>query len=130
MRDAKAEIDGRDVHVVVVGNGRPHHAKMFREDDAVPFTLWVDPELRAYRAAGLRRGLGAVFSRRSLVHAARALKAGFRQTKTKGDPWQNGGVFVITPKGRTVYEQVSEEAGDHAPLHEILVALDRALAAT
>lgn len=128
MRDAKDEIDSRGVEVVVVGNGTPQHAKMFREDDGIPFTLWVDPELQAYRAAGLRRGLTAVFSRRSLGHSVRAMKAGFRQTKTKGDPWQNGGVFVITPQGKTMYEQISAEAGDHAPLADVLAALDRAVA--
>lgn len=122
------EIEARGAKVVVVGNGKPHHAAMFREDMRVPFALWVDPELVAYRAAGLRRGVRAVFSVRSVGHSLRALKEGHRQKKVQGDPWQNGGVFVITPQGRTLYEQVSGEAGDHAPLSEILAALDRAAA--
>lgn len=126
MRDDRHEIEKRGARVVVVGNGQPEHARMFAEDEQIPFTLWVDPEMKAYRAAGLRRGVGAVFSRRSLKHAARAMGAGFRQTQTRGDPWQNGGVFVITTDGRTLFEQISREAGDHAELSEILAALDRA----
>lgn len=114
--------------MVVVGNGTPAHARMFAEDEDVPFTLWVDPQMTAYRAAGLRRGVRAVFSRHSIGHTARALRGGFRQTAVKGDPWQNGGVFVITAKGRTVFEHKSAEAGDHAAVSEIVAALDRVAA--
>lgn len=46
--------------------------------------------------------------------------------KVEGDPWQLGGAFVITPAGETLYEQVSREAGEHAPLPELLAALRRA----
>lgn len=111
--------------MVVVGNGRPEHARMFAEDEGIDFTLWVDPEMKAYRAAGLRRGVGAVLSLRMVKHSVRALRGGFRQTKTQGDPWQNGGVFVITSAGATVFEQISREAGDHAEISEIVAALDR-----
>lgn len=128
MRDVKPQIDERGARVVVVGNGTPRHAQMFAEDDDVPFTLWVDPQMEAYRAAGLRRGLRAAFSRRSAGHMARALRGGFRQTKVQGDAWQNGGVFVITAKGETAFEQVSREAGDHAAVADILAALDRVAA--
>ena len=86
MRDERHELDARGVDVVVVGNGTPRHAAMFREDERVPFTLWVDPELHAYRAAGLRRGLRQVLTLRGVGHSIRALRAGFRQTRTKGDP--------------------------------------------
>ncbi len=128
MRDAKDELESRGAKVVVVGNGQPHHARMFAEDENVPFTLWVDPEMKAYAAAGLRRGVRAVFSRHMAGNALRAMRGGFRQTKVKGDPWQNGGVFVITPQGSTLMEQISREAGDHAEIAEVLAALDRAAA--
>ena len=114
--------------MVVIGNGKPHHAQMFAEDEPVPFTLWVDPRLEAYRAAGLRRGVRAVFSAHSVRHAIRAFKSGFRQRRTQGDPWQNGGVFVITPQGRRLFAHVSAEAGDHAAVSDILRALDAAAA--
>lgn len=128
MRDAQSEFERRDANVVVIGNGKPMHAQMFAEDVRVPFTLWVDPQMQAYQAAGLRRGVTAVFSLRMAKHAARAMKGGFRQTKTQGDPWQNGGVFVISPQGQSLYEQVSREAGDHAAVADILRALDRVAA--
>ena len=126
MRDRFEEIERRDVHLVVIGNGQPEHAQAFREDERIPFDLWVDPRMRAYRAAGLRRGVAKTLGPRSLGHAVRALRGGHRQKKVQGDPWQLGGTCVITTEGDTVYEQISEEAGDHAPLDEVLRVLDHA----
>lgn len=113
---------------MVVGNGKPHHAKMFAQDDPFPFPLWVDPRRNAYRALGLRRGVGEVFNTRGIKHFNRAFRGGFRQGWTQGDPWQNGGVFVITPQEQTLLEQVSAESGDHATVAQILGALDGAQA--
>ena len=113
------------MRLVLIGNGQPQHARAFREAEQIPFALWVDPEMKAYRAAGLRRGLTKVLSWRTLGHMWRAMRSGFRQTRVEGDPWQLGGAFVITPEGKTVYEHVSREAGDHASLPELMRALDR-----
>ena len=85
----------------------------------------MDPELVAYRAAGLRRGRVELLSPRLARNAARALRAGFRQGGVQGDPWQLGGVFVIRPEAQLTYRYVSREAGDHAPVEEILAALER-----
>jgi peroxiredoxin len=125
LRDAKSAFDAEEVQVVVVGNGQPQHARMFREDERVPFRLWVDPEMTAYRAAGLRRGVGQVLTARSVGHSLRAWKGGFRQTRTMGDPWQNGGVFIISPQGETLFQHKSREAGDHASVAELLEVLRR-----
>ena len=125
MRDAYDEIKSRGVRLVVIGNGQSWHAKAFRKDERIPFELWVDPDMKAYRAAGLRRGLTKTVSRRSLGHVWRAMRNGFRQTKVQGDPWQLGGAFVITQNGKTAYEQISREAGDHPSLSSLLKVLDR-----
>jgi peroxiredoxin len=126
LRDAYDEIRATGARLVVIGNGQPWQAKAFRQDEQIPFELWVDPDMRAYRAAGLRRGWTKALSHRSLAHAVRALRGGYRQTKVEGDPWQLGGAFVITPAGAMVYEQVSREAGDHAAVPDLLAALRRA----
>jgi len=122
LRDAYDDFQRTGVRLVVIGNGQPWQAKAFREDERIPFELWVDPEMKAYRAAGLRRGWTKTLSHRSVGHAFRALRRGHRQTKVQGDPWQLGGAFLITPKGDVTYRQVSREAGDHPPLAELMNA--------
>ena len=109
----------------MVGNGATNFAAAFREDYQLDSPLLVDPELRAYRAAGLRRGRVEVLSPRLPWNALRALGGGSRQGSVQGDLWQLGGVFVIRSGGELAYRYVSREAGDHAPLEEILDALSK-----
>ncbi len=124
MREQIDEIRARGAELVIVGNGAANFAAAFREDFELDCPLLVDPELRAYRAAGLRRGRVELLSPRLPLNAIRALRSGSRQTGVQGDPWQLGGVFVIRAGGELMYQYVSREAGDHAPVSEILVALD------
>jgi len=123
LRDRIDEIRSRGADLVIVGNGAPHFAAAFREDFNLDGTLLVDPELKAYRAAGLRRGRVEILSPRLPLHAVRALWRGARQGSIQGDPWQLGGVFVIRPGGELTYRYISREAGDHAPIEAILQAL-------
>jgi NAD(P)-dependent dehydrogenase (short-subunit alcohol dehydrogenase family) len=125
LRDQIDEIRARGAELVIVGNGAPNFAVAFREDFELDCPLLVDPELRAYRAAGLRRGRVELLSPRLPLNALRALRSGSRQTGVQGDPWQLGGVFVIRPGGDLTYRYVSREAGDHAPVDEILAALEQ-----
>jgi NAD(P)-dependent dehydrogenase (short-subunit alcohol dehydrogenase family) len=123
LRDAQQEIRARGAELAIVGNGAANFAKAFREDFALTGPLLVDPELRAYRAAGLRRGRVELLSPRLPRHALRALRAGARQTGVQGDPWQLGGVFVIRPDGTLAFRHLSREAGDHPAVSDVLAAI-------
>ena len=125
MRDALSDIRRRGAELVIVGNGRPEHALDFRDSEHVECPLYVDPELRAYAAAGLKRGLRSSFSPGVVLRGLRAIREGKRQGPTMGDPWQQGGVFVIRPGNRVEFAYISEEAGDHPSPAAILSALDR-----
>jgi peroxiredoxin len=123
----RGDVDGlreRGAELVVVGNGTPAQAKDFAEEYALPFPLYVDPKLEAYRAAGLRRGVLDTLNAGTLSHAFRALRTGARQGLTKGDPWQLGGAFVIAPGGKVAFRHVSRDAGDHADVGRIRRALE------
>ena len=123
MRDRAEEIRALGAELAIVGNGSEVFARAFREDFGLEGPLLVDPELRAYRAAGLRRGRVELLSPRVPLNALRALRSGSRQTGVQGDPWQLGGVFVIRPGGELTYRHASREAGDHPPVDEVLAAL-------
>jgi hypothetical protein len=116
-------IRSRGAELVIVGNGRPEQAADFRVAQHLTSPLFVDPELRAYRAAGLKRSVLSTFNLRSTVHGLRALRGGQRQGWTQGDPWQQGGVFVITPEDRVAFSYVSREAGDHPDPQHVVAAL-------
>jgi NAD(P)-dependent dehydrogenase (short-subunit alcohol dehydrogenase family) len=124
LRDSLPEIRRRGGELVIVGNGSRYFAASFREELRLDGPLLVDPELHAYRAAGLRRGRVEILSPRVPLNAVRALLRGARQHGVHGDPWQLGGVFVIRPGGQLVYRHVSREAGDHPPIDDVLAALD------
>jgi hypothetical protein len=125
LRDALAEIRRRGAELVIVGNGRPGHAIDFRDSEHVTCPLYVDPELRAYAAAGLKRGLRSSLSPGVILRGLRAFAEGQRQGATMGDPWQQGGVFIICPGNRVEFAHISEEAGDHPSVEAILSALDK-----
>jgi NAD(P)-dependent dehydrogenase (short-subunit alcohol dehydrogenase family) len=125
LRDQIGEIRARGAELAIVGNGAPSFAAAFREDFELDCPLLVDPELRAYRAAGLRRGRVELLSPRLPLHALRAFRSGSRQTGVQGDPWQLGGVFVLRPGGELTYRYASREAGDHPPVDELLAALEK-----
>ena len=114
------------VEVVVIGSGWPEMAAHFAERFEVPFQLLCDPELEAYRAAGLKRGVGTLLGRGALQAGRRAWQAGFRQGRTQGDPWQQGGVLVVATGGEPVWVQVSDYAGDHADEEALLAAAEEA----
>ena len=125
MRDALSEIRRRGAELVIVGNGRPEHAIDFRDSEHVESPLYVDPELRAYAAAGLKRGLRSSLSPGVMLRGVRALVEGKRQGATMGDPWQQGGVFIICPGNKVEFAYVSAEAGDHPSVEAIISALDK-----
>ena len=127
MGDAQDEIEAAGGDLVVIGNGAAHFAKAFREDLDFRGTLLVDPELRAYRVAGLRRGRVEVLSPRLGWNALRALGKGHRQGAIEGDPWQLGGALVIRPGGDLAFRHVSTVAGDHADPEELIAALEPGL---
>jgi dehydrogenase/reductase SDR family protein 12 len=125
LRDQLPEIRAAGAELAIIGNGSAQFARAFREDLALPddLALFVDPELRSYRAAGMRRGRSELLSPRLATNALRALRGGFRQGAVQGDPFQLGGVLVIRPDGALTFRHVSREAGDHASLAAVLAAL-------
>lgn len=124
LRDEEQAFRQRGAGVVVVGNGGVDHARWFRDEEHIPFPVFTDPSRESYRRAGLKRGLGSAVSPRVFANAFRAYREGFRQTSTKGDAMQLGGVFVIAAGGRVLYEQRSNVAGEHPSIGELLAALD------
>lgn len=123
LRGHLPRIRALGAELVVVGNGTPKQAAGFRKDQHIDFPLLVDPGLKAYEAAGLKRGLLTVLSPGVLARGFTTLRHGFTQGSTQGDPWQQGGAFVVAAGGEVRYAFVSDAAGHHPPPEELLAAL-------
>jgi peroxiredoxin len=123
LRDALPEIERRGAVLRVVGTGDPRHAGWFAERHGLPGRVYVDPGRVAYRALGLHSGILRSIGPRSASHAWRAFRAGHRQGKTRGDPWQQAGTIVVSTDGDLLYLHRSSVAGDHAPLADVLAAI-------
>lgn len=120
------EIRARGAEMVIVGSGNEASAGAFREDLALDVPILVDPDLVSYRTAGLRRDLRAALSPKRVRNAWRAFKDGYRPRPLQGDPWQQGGVFVIGAGGDVLFSHVSEVPGDHPDPLAVLEAVPRA----
>lgn len=126
MRDHADEIRALGALPAAIGTGKAFWARAFREEAGIDFPLLVDPELAAYRAAGLGRGsvLSTVDPRFGL-ETARAFARGHRQGRTGSEPLQLGGSFVFAPGHRELFAHVSKGFADNAPI-AALVAVVRA----
>ena len=118
-RDALAAAAAR---LVLVGTGGAFFAQAFAEDHGFDGVVLVDEEREAYRAVELIRSARSTFSLKTLRAGARAAGAGFRQGRTQGDPWQQGGVFVFRPGGAVTLAHISQHAGDHPAPEDVVRA--------
>ncbi|MEY3162696.1 MAG: hypothetical protein RIT25_2690 [Planctomycetota bacterium] len=122
MRGLEQRIAAAGMNLVFVGTGTPAMALAFANEAAGPHPVLCDRTRAAFAAARMRRGLASVLHPRALANALRALRAGFRQTRVQGDPWQQGGVLVFDGKGALVHAATDAVAGDAAVLPDALFA--------
>lgn len=121
----RPRVEALGADLVVVGNGTPEMARYFRDERQPKVTMYVDPSLRVYKAAGLQRSLGSTLNRAALSASLRALAGGHFQGRTRGDPWQQGGTFVVFPGGEVRFRHISGFAGDHPDPERVIAALGR-----
>ena len=76
MRDALPALRQAGAELIIIGNGSERFAQAFREDFELDGPLLIDPDLVAYRAAGLRRGRVELLSPQLPGAAWRAWRSG------------------------------------------------------
>jgi hypothetical protein len=128
LRQRESELQAMGARLVFVGSGAPHMAAAFAKEHAGPFTVLSDVARKTFQAAGMKRGLVSTLRLRLLFNAARAMRAGFRQGKVQGDPWQQGGVLVFDRGGALVYQQLDAVGGDALDLDAVVAAVRGAAA--
>jgi hypothetical protein len=102
-------------------------AQQFRAEFAITSPIWVDPKRQSYKALGMRRLASWWRLPQVIQNGLRAKRKGFTQKEILGDALQNGGVLVVKKGGGVVYSQRQTEAGDMAPMADVLAAAEKAL---
>ncbi|MHB8489956.1 MAG: peroxiredoxin-like family protein [Candidatus Dormibacteria bacterium] len=128
IRAHRGEIEALGGGMVFVGNGTAHAAAWFRKRFAADSTVLTDPDLVSYKAVGARSGLVSTLGPQAWGAGFRALRSGARQSTTKGHPYQQGGLLIMGPGNTVLYRHISSAAGDHAPIVDVLGALEAAAA--
>ena len=125
MRGRLGEIHGAGGDLVLVGSGTPRQAARFQKLHAPECRVLIDPKLHAYRALGLKRGFMATMGPATWRRVALSVASGHLQTRQAGDLWQQGGLFVMLPGGRIVFEQRNRDAATRPDIDGALRALRR-----
>jgi peroxiredoxin len=120
LRDRLDEVHSEGAELVFIGNGSADQAAAFARDRVPGCPVYTDPSLTTYQALGMTRSVRATLGLRSVLAGARATLQGHRQASLQGDPWQQGGMFVVARGGKVVYSQLNRSAADRPDLDAAL----------
>jgi len=123
LRPRLAELALLGVRVVVVGNGTAAQLADFiagQQLAGYAVDAVTDPDLAAYRAAGLERSRLATLGPRALANLGRLALQGHRSGRACGDLWQQGGTLYIRRGGELAFVHRSQRIGDHAAVAEVV----------
>lgn len=123
LTSRRADIEAKGAQIVAIGNGSAYWGKAFVMDENVDFPVYTDPGKRSYDAFGMKNSKLSLLKPAVLRHGRRATSGGFKQTRVRGDAFQNGGVIVINGSGDVTYTHIESEAGNLADLDEVIAAL-------
>jgi len=124
LRGIKNQIEAAGARLVFIGNGDPAHARNFKERWVPDCEVLTDPSTASYALLGARRGAWAVWSPRLWPAGLRAIRGGFRQSRTQGHAYLLGGVAILDSGGVVRWRYLSRFAGDHPEPRKIVAALE------
>jgi peroxiredoxin len=125
LRERYGEITGLGGDVIAIGTGSVRYAAAFANDEQVPFPVLVDDHGHAARAAKVAsvNFFRLVLDPKSWPGTRRAREAGHRIHRAGKRVTQLGATFVLGPGSRVRYEHLDEHSADHAPLDDVIRAL-------
>ncbi|MEQ9322407.1 MAG: peroxiredoxin-like family protein [Polyangiaceae bacterium] len=123
-----SRIHDAGVKIVLIGNGQPEHLIAFERRqrlEGYPYVALTDPELEAYRAAGLERSAWAVFGPRALAREIVVRTMGYQSHELEGDVLQQGGVALVDAEGVLRFFATPPVAAEPIPAERIVDAAMR-----
>jgi hypothetical protein len=126
LREQRAKLEGRGVHVLAVAFESAEQVGDFVARDKPGFPVLRDPERAAYRAFGFGRpGALRIWAPRTLAFYARKLLRGQLPRHFQSDPFQLGGDVLVGPEGSPCWVYRSDEPADRPSVDSILQVLER-----
>jgi hypothetical protein len=122
LMEIKGTLDSAGIALVAIGSGSTGNAKSFIDQFNFTGEIYVNQDLSAYKAFKLERGFWRTLGPSALFRGVQAMRKGFRQGRSAGDLWQQGGVFVIGPGSKLIFQHRNKFAGDHADLDAVLTS--------
>lgn len=126
LEERKSEL--KEISFALISNGAPHYIQGFREDTGYTGEIYTDPSLESYRLLHFKKSYWSLVGVQSMKEMIRASTSGYHQLLIQGEPDQQGGVVVIDTNATVHYFYKNKEAGDHAPLEQIIEAYQKAVA--
>jgi len=125
LRGIKKEIEAAGARLVFIGNGNTAFSRHFKDTFAPDCEVLTDPSTATYELLGARRRFWTTWTPRSLPATLRALRHGFRQSRTQGYAFLQGGVATVDSTGAVRWSFVSRFAGHYPSTAKILATLQR-----
>jgi alkyl-hydroperoxide reductase/thiol specific antioxidant family protein len=128
LRPHVEELRAIGVEPFVIGSGTPEQAAKFQQHvHAEGLPILSDEALASYRAAELKRSMGATLHPKSWWKGVKSF-AKHPQGKTAGDPWQLGGAMIVKRDGDVSWRFASAVGGDHPAIATLLDEARKAVA--
>jgi peroxiredoxin len=125
LRRSYEEFKAKGAEIVAIGTGDARYAQAFIDEEEIPFPVLLDEDGDAADAASVKKGsVMDLVGPRTVAGALKATAAGHRQHKTGKRSTQLGATFVIGPGDVVRYEHLDGDVSDHAPVEDVLSALD------
>lgn len=122
LNEMKEKLGDEQVVMVGIGSGTKEEAKSFIEKFGFSGEMYIDPKLTSFKAFQLHKGFWRTLGPRSVWKGIGTMSNGFRQGRSAGHLWQQGGMFVLGPGDKVLFAHRNSVAGDQAAPKDVVNA--------
>ena len=113
----------KNCELAVIGSGAYTNIVEFKKITGYSGILLTDPSRKSYELLGFSSNIGGFFGMKTLAKGLSSLRQGFTPGLLQGSALQLGGSVILDQDGSVRYHFQSSEAGEDAPVEEMLGTL-------